>query len=238
MAISTYADSYRHWRYNAFKWRYELSVAQKIVLALGMAGLTGLMAQARVHVPWTPVPITGQTFAVLLCAVMLGKWYGGLSQGLYVGIGACGLPWFTPTAGAAAFSSGGWAYFTGPTGGYLIGFILAALFLGYFADTFVNSRRFLPMLGLMLFANFVLIHGVGLLWLNTFAYEGWLAGNTALGFGPYEGRGFLPLLMIGTIPFIVGDITKAVVAAALAKGITPKEAYNGEVDAGRGWRIP
>ncbi|MFC2018047.1 biotin transporter BioY [Chloroflexota bacterium] len=230
MAVSAYADRYRYWRLNAFKWRYELSIARKIALALALAGLTGLMAQVRVHVPWTPVPITGQTFAVLLCAVMLGKGYGGLSQGLYVGIGAAGVPWFTGW-------QSGTAYLTGATGGYLIGFILAALFLGYVTDKFVNSRRFVPMLGLMLFTNFVIIHGIGLLWLSTFAYENWLAGSTALGFGPYEGRGFLSLLMIGTIPFIVGDITKAIVAAAITKGITPKEAYNGEVDAGRQWRI-
>jgi len=226
-----YVDRYKYWRLNAFKWRHELSIARKIALALGLAGLTGLMAQVRVHVPWTPVPITGQTFAVLLCAVMLGKWYGGLSQGLYVGIGACGVPWF-------AGWQGGTGYLTGATGGYLIGFIAAALFLGYITDKFINSRRFIPMLGLMLFTNFVIIHGIGLLWLNTFSYENWLAGSTALGLGPYEGRGFLSLLMIGTIPFIVGDITKAVVAAALAKGITPKESFNGEVDAGSRWRIP
>ena len=239
MAVSTYTDRYRYWRLNAFKWRYELSAVQKIVLALGLAGLTGLMAQTRVYIPWTPVPITGQTFAVLLCAVLLGKWYGGLSQVLYVGIGAAGVPWFTPKVGEAAFSSGGWAVFAGPTGGFLVGFVLAALFLGYMSDKFVNSRRFIPMLGLMLFANFVLIHGLGLLWLNyQFNYQDWLAGQTALGFGPYEGRGFLSLLMIGTIPFIVGDITKAIVAAALAKGITPKEDFNGEVDAGRKWRLP
>lgn len=231
MAVSAYADRYRYWRLNAFKWRYELSIARKLALALGMAGLTGLMAQIRVHVPWTPVPITGQTFAVLLCAVMLGKWYGGLSQGLYVGMGAAGVPWFTGW-------QSGTAYLTGATGGYLIGFIVAALFLGYVTDKFVNSRRFVPMLALMLFTNFVIIHGIGLLWLNTFAYEAWLEGKTALGFGPYEGRSFLSLLMIGTIPFIVGDITKAIVAAAIAKGITPKEAFNDEVDAGRHWRIP
>lgn len=231
MAVSAYADRYRYWRYNAFRWRHELSIAKKVALALGLACLTGLMAQTRVHIPWSPVPVTGQTFAVLLSAILLGKWYGGLSQGLYAGIGACGVPWF-------AGWSGGVSYLTGATGGYIIGFILAALFLGYFADAFVNSRRFLPMLGLMLFANFVLIHGVGLLWLNTFPYEEWLEGSAVLGLGPYEGKGFLSLLMVGTIPFIVGDIAKAVVAAALTKGITPKEAFNGESDAGRRWRIP
>jgi len=231
MAISTYAERYRYWRYNAFRWRYELSIARKIGLALVMACLTGLMAQVRIPLWFTPVPITGQVFAVLLSGVLLGKWYAGLSQGFYVGLGACGVPWF-------AGWSGGISYLTGVTGGYLIGFILAALFLGYFTDTFINSRKFLPMLGLMLFANFVLIHGMGLLWLNTFPYEEWLKGYSILGLGPYEGRGFLSLLMVGTIPFILGDITKAVVAAALTKGIAPKKAYNGEVDIGRRWRIP
>lgn len=231
MAITSQMDRYIYWRYQAFRWRYELSIAKKIGLALGIAALTGLLAQARFYLPWTPVPITGQTFAVLLAGVLLGRWWGGASQALYAGLGIAGVPWF-------AGWHGGIAYFTGPTMGYMIGFILAALFLGHFTDSFINSRRFFPMLGLMLFANFVFIHGLGLLWLNTFSYEASLASKTALGFGPYEGRGLLPLLMIGTIPFIVGDIIKAVAAAALTKGITPKEAYNGELDTGRRWPIP
>ena len=231
MAINSYMEQYIYWRYQAFRWRYELSIAKKIGLALGIAALTGLLAQARFYLPWTPVPITGQTFAVLLAGVLLGRWWGGASQALYAGLGIAGVPWF-------AGWHGGIAYFTGPTMGYMIGFILAALFLGHFTDSFINSRRFFPMLGLMLFANFVFIHGLGLLWLNTFSYEASLASKTALGFGPYEGRGLLPLLMIGTIPFIVGDIIKAVAAAALTKGITPKEAYNGELDTGRRWPIP
>jgi biotin transport system substrate-specific component len=230
MAINVY-DRYRYWRYSAFKWRHELSIAKKIGLALGIACLTGLAAQARFYLPWTPVPITGQTFAVLLAGVLLGRWWGGTSQALYAVIGIAGVPWFSGW-------NGGWAYFTGPTGGYIVGFILAALFVGHFTDSFVNSRRFFPMLGLMLFANFVFIYGLGLLWLNTFSYEAWLAGKTALGLGPYEGRSLLPLLMAGMIPYIVGDVIKVVAAAALTKGIAPKQAYNGELDAGRRWRIP
>jgi biotin transport system substrate-specific component len=208
-----------------------LSIAQKILLALSMAGLTALAAQIRVSIPWSPVPITGQTFAVLLAGVMLGRWWGGTSQALYVAIGIAGVPWFTGW-------SGGIGHLTGATGGYLVGFILAALFVGYFTDSFINSRRFAPMLGLMLFANFVIIHGLGVLWLSTFPYDEWLKATSILGLGPYEGRGILPLLMVGTIPFIVGDIIKAVAAAALTKGIAPKKAYNGELDKGRSWRIP
>ena len=58
-------------KYDVFRWRYELSIPKKLALALGMACLTGLLAQARIPVPWSPVPITGQTFAVLLAGVLV-----------------------------------------------------------------------------------------------------------------------------------------------------------------------
>ncbi len=74
-------------KYDAFKWRYELSLPWKLVLALGMAVLTGLLAQVRIPLPWSPVPITGQTFAVLLAGVLLGRWWGGISLALYAGLG-------------------------------------------------------------------------------------------------------------------------------------------------------
>ena len=94
------------------------------------------------------------------------------------------------------------------------------------------------MLGLMLFANFIFIYGLGLLWLNTLHYEEWLNGTPVLGLGPYEGRSILALLMVGMIPYIIGDIIKATAAALLTKGISPKEAYNGEIDSRRKWRTP
>ena len=211
---ATWVDRYRHWRYAAFRWRYELSVPQKIGLALIFAGIIGLVAQIRI--PFEPVPITGQTFAVLLTGVLLGKRWGGISVASYVGLGAAGVPWFYGW-------SGGIGHLTGATMGYLIGFILAALFLGFFVDRYINSRRFLPMLGLMLFANFVLIYGPGLLWLNTFMPGGLFSYS---------------LWWFGMLIFIPGDIIKAIAAAAVVKGIAPKEAYNGEVDKGKVWRIP
>ena len=220
-------------KYDVFRWRYELSIPKKLVMALGMAGVVGLMAQIRIPIPWSPVPITGQTFAVLLTGVLLGRWWGGASLALYAGIGSVGLPWF------AGWSSG-FGVLTGTSGGYIIGFILAALFLGHFTDKYVRSRSFFSMLGLMLFANFFLIHVPGLLWLNHFPYEAWLGTTSILGFGPYAGRNLLALLMVGTIPFIVGDIVKAAAAAAIARGVTPKQSYNGEVDKDKwaSWRLP
>ena len=205
-------DRWRMARYSACIWRYELSLIKKIALAFGAAAAIGLAAQIRVPLFWTPVPITGQTFAILLAGVLLGRWYGGLSLTVYAVLGVAGLPWFTGW-------SGGMGHLAGPTGGYIIGFILAALFLGYFTDRYVSARSFRTLLGLMLFANFVLIYIPGLLqlylWLN-------LVEGGAISF--YQ------VLTMGFFPFIVGDVIKVLAATGIAWGITPKQAYNGEVD--------
>lgn len=193
-----------------FKWRCSLTFANKIALALGMACATGFLAQIRVPLPWTPVPVTGQTFAVLLAGVVLGRWWGGISQAVYVAIGVAGIPWFSGAIG-------GLNALIGPTGGYLYGFILAALFIGHFTDKYVRARKFPLLLLLMFFANFVLIHGPGLLHLRL-----WI--SLAKGTAP----AFWNLLLMGTVPFIIGDITKIIAAAALAHGIAPQEVFYDE----------
>ena len=211
-----YVGKYERARYGYFKWRYELNLLGKAGLALGFACLTGLLAQVRLHLPWTPVPITGQTFAVLLGGVLLGRW-GGISLGIYAALGAAGLPWF-------AGWRGGIGGIAGPTGGYIIGFIIAASFLGHFVDGHIRRRSLLPMLALMLTANFALIHGPGLLGLYAWVR---LVKGTSIG--------IRELLMMGTIPFLAGDVTKVILAALVARGITPQRAYNGEAD---GLEIP
>ena len=207
MAVNAW-DRWQMTLYNAYRWRYELSLIKKIGLALGMACVIGLAAQVRVPLPWTPIPITGQTLAVLLAGVLLGRWWGGIGVAIYAGLGAAGLPWFSGWAG-------GVGYLAGPTGGYILGFILAALFLGHFTDKHVKARSFPNMLGLMLFANFVLIYIPGLLqlhlWLNL------VNGGTV---------SFYQILAMGALPFIAGDAVKAIAAAAIARGITPKQPYN------------
>jgi biotin transport system substrate-specific component len=202
-------------KYDFFKWRYELSIPRKVALAFGVAILTGLLAQLKFFLPWSPIPVTGQTFGVLLAGVILGTWWGGISLTIYAGLGAAGVPWFQ------SFGSG-LAYLSGPTGGYIIGFIMAALFLGYFTDKFVRARSFTAMLGLMLFASFILIYGPGLLQLNL-----WLTmvKGTPVSFGH--------LLMIGGVPFLAGDAIKCVAAALIARAVTPKTAYGKEADAGK-----
>jgi biotin transport system substrate-specific component len=212
MEITLNMNKYKYARYLFFKWRYELNLVHKIILALSFSCLTGLLAQVRFYLPWSPVPLTGQTFAVLLSAIVLGKWWGGISQGLYLGIGLAGMPWF-------AGLHGGLGVLTGATSGYLVGFVLAAFFLGYCVDTYVKSRNVLTMFALMMFANFVIVFGVGLLGLYSWLS---LSGVTVDLWG---------LLMMGLIPFLVGDIIKIAIAATIAGSITPKQAYGREVDA-------
>jgi biotin transport system substrate-specific component len=221
MAVNSLA-TLRAARYNAFRWRCGLNAAQKLALALAIAAATGLMAQVRIPLPWTPVPITGQTFAVVLAGVLLGQWWGGISMALYAGLGVLGVPWFTGWAG-------GLGHLAGPTGGYIIGFILAAMLMGYFTDRYIRSRSFVSMFGLMLFANFVLIYLPGLLQLNL-----WL--NLVQG----QTTSIYETLSLGFFPFIIGDVIKLVAAAGVARAITPKEAYNREVDRDKeaSWRLP
>jgi len=204
-----YVDKYKNLRYNYFRWRFELDVVYKISLALTFALLTGLLAQLRFYLPGTPVPVTGQVFGVILAGVLLGKW-GGISQCMYVGIGAVGVPWF-------AGLNGGMGYMFGPTGGYLIGFIIAAFFIGYLVDRYIRSRNFIRMLALMLFSTFVLIYIPGLIQLHL-----WIGGSVS----------FWELLTMAVLPFIAADVIKAVIAAGIASGITPKSAYGKEADAG------
>ncbi|MGF7118657.1 biotin transporter BioY [Methanobacterium oryzae] len=201
-------DNYYKKRFALFKWRNESSLANKATLALFMALITGIMAQIIIPLPWTPVPITGQTFAVLMAGIFLGRYWGGISQVIYIALGVIGVPWFTGM-------TSGYGVFLGSTGGYLIGFILAALFLGHLTDKYVNARSFTPMLLLMLVANFALIYIPGLIGLGA-----WM----------YFATGSMPtiwsLLVMGLIPFIIGDLFKISGAAALTKAVTPKESYN------------
>ncbi len=203
-------DNYFEKRYSLFKWRSETSYANKLVMAFFMACITGIMAQIIIPLPWTPVPITAQTFAVLLAGILLGRYWGGLSMILYLAIGLAGVPWFAAT-------TGGFGIIIGANGGFLIGFVLAALFIGHFSDKYINARSFMPMFGLLIFASLFLIYIPGLIQLSAWLY----LVNGSL-------PGIWSLLSMGLLPFIIGDILKIGGAAALAKALTPKESFNGE----------
>jgi biotin transport system substrate-specific component len=204
MEVTLYINKFKDLRYNFFKWKYETGYAYKLLLAFNFALLTAILAQVKFYLPGNAfVPITGQTFAVLLAGVVLGRW-GGISQIMYVGMGAMGLPWF--------------ANITGSTIGYLVGFILASFFLGFITERYVKSRMFSTMLFLMFFTSFVLIYIPGLTYLYFYM------NSIGISLNIFE------LLSIAVIPFIIGDIIKAVVAAFLTKAISPKRSYGREVD--------
>jgi biotin transport system substrate-specific component len=150
--------------------------------------LTSLGAFVRIPLPFSPVPITLQTFFVLLSGAFLGGNLGTVTQLSYIFLGISGLPVF---AGAGS----GLFYLFGPTGGYLFGFVLAAIFIGRFIKYSHHS----------LFSTFILfclgdliLLSCGILWLKfIFGYS-------------------LPkLLFIGFIPFIPGDLLKALAASTL-----------------------
>ena len=101
------------------------------VLIVGFALLTALGARISIPLGFTPVPITGQTFAVLLSGAALGSVRGSAAQFVYVALGAIGLPFYAADAEGAR---GGWDLATGSTAGYLVGFVVAAALVGWLAE--------------------------------------------------------------------------------------------------------
>ncbi len=164
-------------------------VIADIAAVLGGSLLIALCAQLRIPLPFTPVPITGQTFAVLLLPALLGGWRGPAAVAAYLLQGALGLPFF---AGGTA----GWAMLAGPTGGYLVGFFAAAalipLILGRGA---ASPARIVA----ALLAGNVAIYLFGVPWLDRFV----------------DGQ-LVTAIELGLTPFLIGDAIKLLAASALA----------------------
>lgn len=160
-----------------------------VALIGGALLLTALLAQVSIPVPGSPVPITGQTLAVMLVGATMGLRRGAAAMGAYVLIGALGVPIY-------ADGDAGLAVVVGPTGGYLVGFVLAAAIMGRLAERGWD-RTPARMLALGLLGQ-ALIFGVGVPWLALVA-----------GLGPAEA------IAAGFTPFIVGGLVKAALAGAL-----------------------
>ncbi len=160
-------------------------VLTNVGLIIGASLVTALAAQIALPVPWSPVPITGQTFAVALSGAVLGARRAFLAQVLYLGEGALGLPVFA--AGGA-----GAAILAGPTAGYLLAFPLAAALTGALAQRGWD-RRFASMLPAMLLGS-VPVFALGLAQLARF-----IPADQVLG--------------AGLFPFLPGDLIKATLAA-------------------------
>jgi biotin transport system substrate-specific component len=163
-------------------------------LVVGGALLTAGMAQISVPLGFTPVPVTGQTLAVLLVGATLGARRAVLSQGLYWLLGMIGLPFYA--AGAS-----GWKAATGSTFGYFVGFVVAAALVGHLADR-GQDRTFVTSFTAML-AGSVIIYGFGVAWLSY-----------SLNVPFYSGDG-KDAFTYGLAPFIAGDLLKLIIAAAI-----------------------
>jgi biotin transport system substrate-specific component len=148
--------------------------------------VVGLCAQIRIYLPFSPVPITGQTFAVLMLGALLGSRRGVLTMLVYLVEGITGLPVFTSVVGPAALF--------GPTGGYLVGFIPAAYMVGRLAERGWD-RRILSTIAAMIIGDAVLL-AFGFIWLA-------ILTNLKTAF------------LTGVYPFIPGDLLKVALAAAV-----------------------
>jgi biotin transport system substrate-specific component len=162
-----------------------------LLVAAG-AGLVALTAQFEIKLPFTPVPITGQTFAVLLVGASLGAVRGTASLVLYFLLGLIGAPVY-------AGGEEGWTWVEGATGGFLIGFIAAAAVTGWLAERRWD-RRFSSAIAAMLTGSLVM-YLVGLPWLAAVA-----------------NLDFEETLKQGLAPFVPGDLVKLYLAAALLPG--------------------
>jgi biotin transport system substrate-specific component len=167
----------------------QATILTDALLVLAGTALVALCAQVSIPLPFTPVPITGQTFAVVLVGASLGAVRGFASLLLYWLVGIAGAPVY-------ADQMSGWETFVGPTGGYIVGFMLAAAVTGYLAERRWD-RRFPSSVAAMLTGN-VLIYIPGLLWL-----------------GHYLGTNVEDTLEAGLYPFVVGDLIKLYLAGAL-----------------------
>jgi biotin transporter BioY len=131
-------------------WFPERSLVGDAGLVIAFSLFTGLMAHIAIPLPFTPVPITGQTFAVLLCGALLGARLGTASMLAYIAEGMIGLPVFAVAPGSFSY-------------GYLAGFVAAAFVVGWFADR--SWTRDLPRTVVAMIAGEVAIYFFGLLWL-------------------------------------------------------------------------
>ncbi|MFL6256500.1 MAG: biotin transporter BioY [Pyrinomonadaceae bacterium] len=165
-----------------------LDWTRSALVVVGFSLLTAAAAQVVVPLPFTPVPLTGQTFAVLLTGALLGPRLGALAMLAYLVEGAAGLPFFRGGAG-------GVGHFSGATAGYLLAFPAAAYVTGYLAERGWD-RRYVSAAAAMALGSLVIL-ACGWAWL-------------ALMF-----KGGAEAFRLGVAPFLPGDVLKVALAAAV-----------------------
>lgn len=164
--------------------------ARDVVLVSVASLLTGLLAQAELRLPWTPVPVTLQPLAVFLVGAALGSRRGAAAMLLYLAEGAAGLPFF---AGGAA----GPAHLIGPTGGYLIGFVPTAFVIGWFSERGWDRSPWRTSVAMGV--GSAVLFACGLAQLSFFVPRG-------------------AVLAAGLYPFVVGDLLKIAASSMLLPG--------------------
>lgn len=169
--------------------RARRSWVRDAVLVVLFSGFVALTAQVKL--PWWPVPFTLQTLGVLLTGAVLGSRRGASALGLYLAEGAVGLPVFQ---GGAS----GVPYMLGPTGGYLIGFVVAAALVGALAERGWDRRLVLAALAMVL--GNVVIYVFGVAWLAVVLHSVQKA------------------VQGGLVPFLLGDLAKIAMAAVVLPG--------------------
>lgn len=198
------------------------ALARDIAIMFSFAWLVALCAQIAIRTPWTTVPITGQTFAVLVTGGALGAWRGAGSLSIYMLMGMIGLPVFAP---ASPGVTGSWdIHFILPwngshalpwdisSGGYIVGFIFAAGLVGYLAERQWDRK---PWVHLGMFLGNVVLYIPGILWLAYLIGTDWVhpgaqkpLGDLIAGSGTWD-----KALQGGLYPFIVGDLMKLFLAS-------------------------
>jgi biotin transport system substrate-specific component len=157
-----------------------------VTLVVGSAAFVGLVGNVAVPLPFTPVPLSLATFAVLLAGAALGPLRAGLGMGLYLLAGMAGMPWF-------AEQNSGWAF---SSFGYIVGYVLAAVLVGMFARRGAD-RSVARTAGVMVLGN-LMIYAIGVPWLMAFV-----------------GVGLGQALVLGVVPFLIGDALKVLLAAGV-----------------------
>jgi biotin transport system substrate-specific component len=162
------------------------------ILVVAYAGLVGLLAQIVIVLPFTPVPITGQTFGVLLGGMALGTRRTLLGMVLYLVAGLAGIPWF-------AQHSSGLDMLQAPSFGYLVGFVVAAAVLGRLAELGADRKPQTTLIAMVVGTGIIYFFGVT-----------WLANSLHVTLATAIG--------LGLTPFLLGDAIKALLAAGLLPG--------------------
>lgn len=163
---------------------------KQLILYSLFAALTAILSQISIPLPFTPVPINLATLSVLLSGAILGKNGGAISQLVYVLLGAIGLPVF------AKFSSG-IQIILGPTGGYIIGYIIAAFIVGMITEKYAKSM-----------ITYIISMIVGII-------ACYILGTSW--FIHVTGSGLITALTMCVFPFIIGDLIKIVLGSFLVK---------------------